>query len=257
MPLLVGKKRVWTDAAGVVSTVVDVIFNPCVLRRCQLNDESGGFDSTYFRNHLATVAKKFVEQDTGLTLSARFIVLKRARYKGGAEEGDNRALPFELPQELQDERLALEQEQRHRHRQEHRERHSDAEGAAAAMAAAAARGGGKGSLVQPVGAAGSCAAEATSEARTAKQTVAGGQKEEKAGQGKGKPKASRSKMNRGFFGSGSDGSAAAVLYPDGSKEGVLPEGAGEPFGWMPKKLRERVQVGQKKRSPRSADHALS
>ena len=101
LPLLVGKKRVWTDAEGVVSTVVDVIFNPCVLRRCQLNDESGGFDSTYFRNHLATVAKKFVEQDTGLTLSARFIVLKRARYKGGAEEGDNRALPFELPQELQ------------------------------------------------------------------------------------------------------------------------------------------------------------
>ena len=68
IPLLVGQKRAWTDEDGVVSTIVDVLFNPVVIRRCWPKDEesTGGFDSQYYRDHLADLSKKFVQQDTGL-----------------------------------------------------------------------------------------------------------------------------------------------------------------------------------------------
>lgn len=46
-------------------------------------------------------------------------------------------------------------------------------------------------------------------------------------------------MNNGFFDKAGD---KAVLYPDGSNEGVQHEDAGNPLGWMPKKLRSMVQV---------------
>ena len=51
-----------------------------------------------------------------------------------------------------------------------------------------------------------------------------------------------SKMNKGFF-----DTAKEELYPadkEGqySVEGILPEGAGEPLGWMPKSLRSKVQI---------------
>ena len=61
----------------------------------------GGFDSEYYRHHLATLSKRFVEEETGLTLSKRFLVLKRAVYRGGMLDSPNQALPFELPMELQ------------------------------------------------------------------------------------------------------------------------------------------------------------
>eukprot|EP00971_Amphidinium_carterae_P036633 719948-Amphidinium_carterae.1 len=32
------------------------------------------------------------------------------------------------------------------------------------------------------------------------------------------------------------------LYPEGSKEGVLPENAGDPMGWMPKGLRQKSKI---------------
>jgi hypothetical protein len=35
---------------------------------------------------------------------------------------------------------------------------------------------------------------------------------------------------------------SAPLYPEGSKEGVLPENAGDPMGWMPKKLRQNSKI---------------
>lgn len=34
----------------------------------------------------------------------------------------------------------------------------------------------------------------------------------------------------------------AALYPEGSREGVLPENAGDPMGWMPKKLRQTSKI---------------
>ena len=46
-------------------------------------------------------------------------------------------------------------------------------------------------------------------------------------------------IRKGFLtGAGTKGS----LYPNGSDEGMHPEGAGDPLGWMPKGLRSRVSV---------------
>lgn len=50
-----------------------------------------------------------------------------------------------------------------------------------------------------------------------------------------KPK--KAAMKKGFL-----NSSAKALYPDGSKEGVLPENAGDPMGWMPKKLRQSSKI---------------
>eukprot|EP00397_Hematodinium_sp_SG-2012_P033881 GEMP01036267.1.p1 GENE.GEMP01036267.1~~GEMP01036267.1.p1 ORF type:complete len:436 (+),score=85.66 GEMP01036267.1:32-1339(+) len=45
-------------------------------------------------------------------------------------------------------------------------------------------------------------------------------------------------MKKGFL----QGADFAPLYPDGSNEGVLPENAGDPMGWMPKKLRQTCKI---------------
>jgi len=44
-------------------------------------------------------------------------------------------------------------------------------------------------------------------------------------------------IKKGFLNKGS-----AELYPNGSGEGVLPENAGDPMGWMPKKLRNTCKI---------------
>jgi hypothetical protein len=44
-------------------------------------------------------------------------------------------------------------------------------------------------------------------------------------------------VKKGFLNKGS-----AELYPEGSKEGVLPENAGDPMGWMPKGLRKTCKI---------------
>lgn len=44
-------------------------------------------------------------------------------------------------------------------------------------------------------------------------------------------------IQKGFF-----NNAKVSLYPNGSSEGMHPEGAGDPLGWMPKGLRNRVGV---------------
>lgn len=44
-------------------------------------------------------------------------------------------------------------------------------------------------------------------------------------------------MKKGFL-----NKASAELYPEGSKEGVLPENAGDPMGWMPKGLRKTCKI---------------
>jgi hypothetical protein len=44
-------------------------------------------------------------------------------------------------------------------------------------------------------------------------------------------------VKKGFLNSNSK-----ALYPEGSKEGVLPENAGDPMGWMPKKLRNTSRI---------------
>lgn len=209
IPLLVGQKRAWTDEDGVVSTIVDVLFNPVVIRRCWPKDEesTGGFDSQYYRDHLADLSKKFVQQDTGLTLSKRYMVLKNCRYKGGAPDTPKNPLPFALPEELQQERQQMEEAAA----QEHAARKAT-EGSSAAP------------KIQPV------------EPTGAKGSSGKGKKQKKGKQEKG------SKMNLGFFGKVGEKSDKTTLYPGGSNEGVLPEGAGEPFGWMPKKLRERVNI---------------
>jgi len=47
-------------------------------------------------------------------------------------------------------------------------------------------------------------------------------------------------MKKGFL---NNKDAAGSLYgPEGSKEGVLPENAGDPMGWMPKKLRNTAKI---------------
>lgn len=45
-------------------------------------------------------------------------------------------------------------------------------------------------------------------------------------------------LKKGFFNS----AKGAELYPNGSNEGVLPENAGDPMGWMPKKLRQTSRI---------------
>mmetsp|Transcript_128763 Transcript_128763/g.223306 ORF Transcript_128763/g.223306 Transcript_128763/m.223306 type:complete len:534 (-) Transcript_128763:233-1834(-) len=44
-------------------------------------------------------------------------------------------------------------------------------------------------------------------------------------------------IKKGFF-----NQQAKPLYPEGSKEGVLPENAGDPMGWMPKRLRNTCKI---------------
>lgn len=44
-------------------------------------------------------------------------------------------------------------------------------------------------------------------------------------------------MKKGFL-----GNSKKPLYPNGSTEGVLPENAGDPMGWMPKGLRKRCNI---------------
>jgi hypothetical protein len=44
-------------------------------------------------------------------------------------------------------------------------------------------------------------------------------------------------MKKGFL-----NNASAALYPEGSKEGVVPENAGDPLGYLPKKLRNTCKV---------------
>merc|ERR1719158_169333 len=50
------------------------------------------------------------------------------------------------------------------------------------------------------------------------------------------PKAERA-MKKGFL-----QKTEGKLYPNGSPEGVLPENAGDPMGWIPKKLREKCNI---------------
>jgi len=44
-------------------------------------------------------------------------------------------------------------------------------------------------------------------------------------------------VKKGFF-----NNAKTELYPEGSGEGVLPENAGDPMGWMPKSLRQKCNI---------------
>merc|ERR1711879_98644 len=46
-------------------------------------------------------------------------------------------------------------------------------------------------------------------------------------------------LKKGFLNSSK---AKAELYPNGSGEGVVPENAGDPMGWLPKKLRNTCKI---------------
>jgi len=98
LPLLVGQPRKWDDEDGVTSTCVDVIFHPRVTDRCWKPEGAPGLGADYYKTSLAALAKKFVIQDTGLTLSKRHLVFKRCRYKG-ADPETNGPLRFELPED--------------------------------------------------------------------------------------------------------------------------------------------------------------
>ena len=50
--------------------------------------------------------------------------------------------------------------------------------------------------------------------------------------------------------------AGGALYPDGSSEGMHPEGAGDPLGWMPKGLRSRVGVVDTRHTPEAQRSAV-
>lgn len=45
-------------------------------------------------------------------------------------------------------------------------------------------------------------------------------------------------LKKGFF----NNKASKALYPEGSNEGVLPENAGDPMGYLPKKLRQTCKI---------------
>ena len=218
IPLLVGKPRAWEDESGVQSTCVDVMFNPCVTDRCWKAEGAPGLDAEYYRLALGNLARKFVEQDAGLTLSkTRWTVFKRAKYKGG-DSDTNEPLRFELPEECwMDEQPP----------------------GPPPTAGGAPPPGSGGPLVEPV--------EEAAEATTAKKAA---KKKKEADVGAG---INKKKMNAGFFDKKKDN---AVLYPDGSNEGYDPEnpgqlrdGTGDPMGWMPKKLRSMVQVADTSTMP--------
>lgn len=52
------------------------------------------------------------------------------------------------------------------------------------------------------------------------------------------PGKSKPAIKKGFL----NNKEAKALYPNGSKEGVIPENAGDPMGWMPKKLRNSAKI---------------
>ena len=61
-----------------------------------------------------------------------------------------------------------------------------------------------------------------------------------------KPKPKKLTMNKGFFNNPKKDKKTGeikTLYPEeGSKEGVLPENAGDPLGYIPKKLRQTCKI---------------
>lgn len=208
IPLLVGKPRLWLDENGVKSTCVDVLFNPCVTERCWKKEGAPGLGVEYYRTALGNLARKFVEQDTSLTLSkTQWTVFKRARYKGGDPE-TNEPLRFELPEECW----------------------MDEPPPNPPPPTGAQRGG---PLVQPVAAA--------EEKAPAKKSKGKGKKKTDVGAG-----ISKKKMNAGFF--DKKGDAAVLYPNgsnegyDPENPGQLRDGTGDPMGWMPKKLRSMVQV---------------
>ena len=210
VPLLVAKPRDVTDHAGVVATAVDVVFNTIVIDRCLKTSESaqGLYGLKYFRMRLSEIALKFVREETGLVVGRNYNVLKNLQYKG--EDGLKTA-PFELPRDVRDDleatynRTKAEAEVKQREEEEEEPPQ----------------------MIQEVD------VDGTAKAKKAKKAKAKAKAKAMA------DKAQASKMSGGFFDAAGEKS---VLYPEGSNEGVQHEDAGNPMGWMPKKLRSMVQI---------------
>ena len=103
VPYLCGQPREIATDEGAKATVVDVIFNTRVIKRCA--DSSGRpqqvMGSQYYRMRVSELAMRFVREDTTLAFSRKYSVLKNRIYYG--DGGSQKVQPFPLPREISQE----------------------------------------------------------------------------------------------------------------------------------------------------------
>lgn len=210
VPLHVCSMRTTVDHAGEASVAIDVVFHPALTARATA---AGSKNAAAFQENMCTLAIRNVEKEAGVRLDKKGKVI-RAVYKGGRGDG---SLPMPIPELVVQAREQL----------------------AAAMAAAdsrreAARGpaGGK-KLVEEYTSWDEVERAEAARKAGARQAPAGGASGRSRGGGGG----GGAEIKSGFL-NGSGGK----LYPNGSTEGTPAKNAGDPLGWMPEKLRARVQT---------------
>jgi len=92
IPLLVGKLRESEDKKGAACLVVDVVFNPWVLRRLDSPDAR----EEAFKQQVADLAASWVKQDYGIGANTSSYKYIRSVYKGGTGTNGATPLPFSL-----------------------------------------------------------------------------------------------------------------------------------------------------------------
>ena len=202
VPIHVGP--VWEDRdhKGETCTVTDVVFHPCVTERCQ---KDGGL-KVHYQKRVAELAMTFVEEEhteKGLKLCRQF-KLPKMTYKGKDKPKPVVAYADRKPMKAKVTKTTDAEEQKKME---------------------------KGPLVQ----------EIKPEEEEPVMEISGGAASAKA-TGKPAPKEPKKAvkkepvLKKGFF-----NDSKTPLYPKGSEEGVLPENAGDPFGYLPKSLRKNCK----------------
>jgi hypothetical protein len=213
VPLHVCSRRSTTDHAGETSTAIDVIFNPALTQRATAANKN----SQAFLEHMANLAISHAEREYGVKLDRKHKLI-RAIYKGGRGDG---SVPLPVPELVELERQQI------------------AAALAGGRAPAGPGGGGSGAaqpakkMVQEFD-----SWEAAEKAARAPTSAQAPRTAKPAGGGDGGSGASAgATVKKGFL-----NGAGGKLYPTGSSEGTPAPNAGDPLGWMPAKLRSRVQT---------------
>lgn len=237
VPLHVCSKRTTVDHAGETSIAIDVVFNPALTKRATA---PGSKAAGAFQEHMAKLALNHAAKEYGVRLDKHHKVI-RATYKGGRGDG---SLPVPIP-----ELVAMEREQMARAlgrdtpatagaASAHRQQPPQAQAASgrrlvqefdsweeAERASVARKVGAKAQPARPA---------ASSEGKEHADTRLAPPGGARTGGG---PRAAAHALKSGFL-----NASAGALYPNGSTEGTPAKNAGDPLGWMPDKLRSRVQT---------------
>jgi hypothetical protein len=224
VPLDVNEPAHVKDKSGEPAIAVDVIFHPWVVQRALT-----GHATDYFKMYLSDLAMKWVAETLNATLEkpGRFLNM---RYKGGVGPKGDQVRPFCLAGEDDDAedagndandpdilpgvgsldgiRITDDNE---------RITSDDMRPVSSVKLADGAPSPTAGASPSPAPAKTSTSAAAPAASKPKK---------------KGPPV-----VKKGFFANQKE-----ALYPNGSTEGTLPPGAGDPMGWMPPKLRSMVHV---------------